>query len=570
MKTLSPFLLFFLLFSTQSFSQEPLNKGSISKTYKDIKQEISSKKKVGIESLTLESSDKFLSDKKLEYVLKKVNQAIKNDNFGKEEKDKEPLKDINWLKKELKILTIEEQEQIYSYLKNNVFCQTPDCNDTLVTAQTFKQIILDDFTYISTGLPQNSLRNQAVVGFNKENTEVDLNVLIRSNNKKDSIPLIVGAIGVKAGIDNGVAALITNDKLNTNVGVSIKGHLDLQKAFGLKYGYDYSEEFKKAFLIKRDIINKQLEIEKKELQFKIDKLNEKRIKARVLLNGTITQTQKDSIEISILKINLQIDTLTNLKKDFAKKVKKQVLEFEKTAEWEKRGFTWLTGLLEWNAQELRIIDTSKIFKGGAVTKQTFDGLKYGVFLNRYNFDNFRKGPASYFFSIGWSHNSAFNISGLKKFELQEKQDFSAVGGQQTKIELKDKTNTLTNASTNQSTLTRKYDVYQGDAPSMKENQWSIQYIPFLDKDKNFALDFRYDFIKRKISSMKKNYENLRIGLFFVAQNKEKDKGKVNIEVFADFNDLANTDSDKVRKFWYQRYSVGLQIGLPIGVFKNEK
>lgn len=249
------------------------------------------------------------------------------------------------------------------------------------------------------------------------------------------------------------------------------------------------------------------------------------------------------IRKSLLK--LKGDSLKNVLSDFNDNIDDLKAVFFNKTPFSTKRFYWLSLFGKINGTEYRIYDDSKPFADRIFNKQLSTN-NLGISFNTYATSKV-SWLYNYYFSLGFSRSNENNVSGLDPVDIVSEEI------------------SLSKDSLITRTLKQSVNAFRGKVLTTKFDNWDVQFLKFLTKDKNFALNFTYQY-KQDLDT-EKTFKNLGVGLMVIAKDTKVEKQKYNVEFYVKFKDLDNTRGNIETKKWSQRNEIGVRLGLPFGLVK---
>ncbi|MFC0184206.1 hypothetical protein SAMN04515674_102262 [Pseudarcicella hirudinis] len=466
-----------------------------------------------------------------------------------------------------------------------------------ISLSSFNKLIRRDLTLITLneeGLP--SLGNYASVKYSENDSRLALSTSFFNIFKKrpsENLTRNVLTIGINASVQDNISSLFSNSRINNKTELTLKfslinkstrykyllkdcGYLAFKRQY-LAMAYDTETDLRKNDTIAFKSQIRLLGEERKKIE---DKINEYELLLKV---KELHSLPKDSEKIRGKIDSLKIEELILVKKIIEKRLKgpdiipdqkfmeayeKRLYELEtKDIKWDKFRISWLDLIMNFSGETYQIYDKKLplVPKDSQIVSTPFQRFSIGI-----SYNNFFSKPSSLFLKngfllkIGYKIENDNNLSQAKTKEIvtTETQRLGTLPYDTLKREIISRSNVFTKA------LEKNYaHVLNVQATryfnESKKNALSIYYESRFQFN-NLSFDGFY-----KIEG--KPVMNFGLGYFFAIQKKEDLSSLINLELYLKFNDILNSQLDKINRNFYQRNEIGLKIGLPFNsLFINQQ
>lgn len=418
---------------------------------------------------------------------------------------------------------------------------------------TFRKIINRQFSHVVSGEQSGKPGNYATV--ESKDAKLSLNA---------TAPLKFGlvSVNVNGAVTEGLAPLITNNRVNPSVGSEIKLHLlhptqkllrfldsDIKKRdarlaqIEVDRAYKTAKYIKETELLKKTIANLRAKKTKIEGQL-------------AAMSAMIPPTPHDPELLELLaKTELEIESASyKLATDYSATPLAKETEFSEEAEVLKEaarlelpltgfGFSWLSVRYKFLNKNFYRFD-STLAVANQLPKQDFTMSEVGIEFNRYKWS--KRPFETYFLTVGFSYSNDDNFDALGKREVVDTYNYGSTPAVRTSQ--------------------KKYTAFQGAyEKNIAIKKFYIDFYYFLFVNNAAAVHIRPEIERRPdIGSL----TNLGLGLLFPFKDKSDKTGKsiVNLEVYANLLDIENIRNKE--SSFFQRHDIGVRVSFPITFYNK--
>ncbi|KMQ60146.1 hypothetical protein ACM46_18095 [Chryseobacterium angstadtii] len=360
------------------------------------------------------------------------------------------------------------------------------------------------------------------------------------------------SINASGSVTDGVFAIFTQSKINSNVGVNFKYNIRFNSSYLSYYDDELDKLSKKKSVADIEYNCSKLIYEKypKLLSAKLDLLNMEVIAIKKQLeNLKLEDVTKAKYEYQLALKNLQIDSIllkqqTNpsidefMKLSEAKKIKNQetaIEEFSYTGIY----FHWISFGAGFQNNNFNHFDSSLVYEK-QISKKNYVGLKASIEYNVYEW-NHRSQPTQYLL-LGISGGLDDNFAELNKMEINESTSYTS--------------------SSEQRTIAKKFNAYQGDyKTNLSYSKIYADYYRFFSKNTMAVHIYPQARFKEETKPM----FDTGIGLLYSFKDSKKEKSKLHAELYFTLSDLTNSLDSELALL--KRNEFGLRLSIPVSFLK---
>ena len=366
------------------------------------------------------------------------------------------------------------------------------------------------------------------------------------------------SINVDAGYKENIGTIFSNTKVNSKAGLLLKYSDLVSKWTGPKTYPSTCSTFVPVVQTHIDYLSTQAKIQKLQTGANfIKKEIDKNAKAMDVIKAAL-EAQGDSEAGVSRKIELykELSKLEQAKakllsaqniqtvyhKDQIKQYNDSLISFElANAKWNKSTVTWWDFQVGWNIETFRIFDD--LSAAGKVDKKTKPMFSAGFYLN--GIQNWKK--SLLFLKGGYRVAQTTNLSSFDTYSLETSNVFEN-GGTQNKIG-----NTVSSYKLSE---VKKFERFHQSA---LEGQ---AIVMFAGNTLGFDLFSDLNFAHNAQTVTSTGVLNAGVGFIFTALTQDKEKSKVNVEVFFKLKDINAQTKLSDKKGTWERYDFGVRLGLP--------
>lgn len=467
-----------------------------------------------------------------------------------------------------------------------------------ITNYSMNRLIRRDITKITSdeeGLPV--LGNYASVKMSDDDSKITFNASIYNPLSKhdtlDNYPLrSILSVNVKAAISDGVSSLFTNSQINNEAGIKLKWSFlskktlyvndssidcNQMKLYRERLYYDLRDN-RTRFLVDSSVYKEKLIEYQKEVPLMNAaalSLENKRDSLRSLPEPS--DSSKNAELKSLIKVTSHQADSARLKhldalKEFSEfQSKKPIYDRSKVLDqFYSRLLEVETANVKWHRFKIQWWD----FDAG------FDGFKYNLYNKNVSLDSqlTKKKFSQFAFGVSFnSFSSRINIPFLRhgvfiKLSYQMANDNTLTGATTKEI----RTTALIDSPGVRREVISKVDAYDIPFSKLYSHTFKGQFTKYLNEKKTSGLSLystcvlAYTAFKNPFAIDGKPDLSAGMGYLIGFLDKEKEKNIINVELFLNFNDIANSADEKDSNF-FKRYQFGLKFGVPFNsIFLNQK
>lgn len=459
------------------------------------------------------------------------------------------LKDENYCNPESKKKLIKHYYSPYQYISN----------------YSMNILIRQDLTKITLDLDgEPTIGNYASLKYSEDKSKITLNTSIfnpfKKNKETDPIKSIL-SFNLKATATDGAVSIISNKNASSGTGlttkftfISRKTNYQNDSLFNCNRIKLYREYLKKEYLSQSNLHQLNLKIKREEFKTKEVKIN-KELDSLLKTNDAVALHIKQKEEILLIqdKQDFEINKTPYKNSAFIDSIYKKLLKIETTdVKWDSYKLKWFDIDLSISGEKYNTFNQSQII-ANQIKKEDFTSWGIGFTWNNfYSAGNgFLKNGA--FLKFGYLIGNGNNLQGEETKEATSSILIDSAGFKRA--------------------VTEKKNVFEGVLNKTYSHQLSLQFSRYNNEKKSSSLngytklDFEFEDFKHGLE-LKKPKWKVGTGYNFSLLDKDKLKSYLNLELFMNFNDILNS-AKKETKF-YQRYEVGLKIGVPFNsIFLNK-